>query len=75
VAEHAESHSEWTRPVGAHCTLCGRAVTGTCAVCGALPCRADTTDPVAPDLPCPGYRRQVREAISRALNGEENDGG
>jgi hypothetical protein len=61
MASRAESHSEWTRRVGAHCTLCGRPVTGICAICGALSCRADTTDPIAPDPPCPGYRYRVIE--------------
>ena len=55
----SETHSEWSRRVGAHCPVCGEPITGTCTSCAALPCRADTTDPVAPDPPCLGYRRQT----------------
>jgi hypothetical protein len=67
-----ESHAEWTRRIGAHCTVCGKPSTGFHAACGALPCQADTTDPIAPDPPCPGYRRQVREAITRELTGGDH---
>ena len=59
VEAASETHSEWSRRVGAHCPVCGQPVAGTCTSCAALPCRADTTDPVAPDPPCAGYRRQT----------------
>lgn len=66
------NHAEWTRQIGHHCGQCGtpwarnksgryvRAV--FCDHCGSMPCRADTTDPVAPDPPCMGYRRVVEGA-------------
>lgn len=51
-----------------HCATCGvdwpKGYNGICRSCGAgLPCRADTTDEVAPDPPCQGMRfRGVRAA-------------
>lgn len=52
-----ETHAEWARRVGPHCTVGGEPLpTGRCAEHAALACRADTTDPVAPDPPCGGYR-------------------
>jgi hypothetical protein len=66
-----ESHAEWTRRIGAHCPVCGRPVTSGCAVCAALPCRADTTDPVAPDAPCAGYRSAVTRELTRKESGDE----
>ena len=48
----------------AHCGTCGTdwpaprpsgaPSTQRCPACGGLSCRADTTDPVAPDPPCVG---------------------
>ena len=61
-----ETHAQWSRRIGHHCGQCGnrwprdshgRPVRDVfCPSCGSLPCRADTTDPVAPDPPCAGYR-------------------
>ena len=68
VEAASETHSEWSRRVGAHCPVCGQPVAGTCTSCAALPCRADTTDPVAPDPPCAGYRRQTAlDALRRSV--------
>lgn len=46
-----------------HCSTCGmdwpKGAHGLCPTCKAgLPCRADTTDTVAPDPPCAGSRLQ-----------------
>lgn len=51
-----------------HCAMCGDDWPdnhhGLCRACGAgLPCRADTTDTVAPDPPCSGIR--LRYGASR----------
>jgi hypothetical protein len=54
-------HSEWAKQVGPHCSTCGHPWSvlrreSTCVNCRAgLPCRADTTDSVAPDDPCMGF--------------------
>jgi hypothetical protein len=62
------SHAEWSRSLGhPHCGFCGTvitSVTGLCSECHGLACRADTTDLVAPDPPCVGYRRKVNPRAS-----------
>jgi hypothetical protein len=55
-------HSELPR----HCSTCGvdwpDGVHGLCRSCRAgLPCRADTTDAVAPDPPCGGSRARLSD--------------
>lgn len=52
-----------------HCSTCGidwpPGYNGTCRECrSGLPCRADTTDPVAPDPPCAGSRGRLSVASS-----------
>lgn len=47
-----------------HCAVCGanwpKGYNGICRSCRAgLPCRADTTDEVAPDPPCAGSRLRL----------------
>lgn len=49
-----------------HCPLCGADWPadhhGPCRECrNGFPCRADTTDTVAPDPPCAGSRRRLDE--------------
>lgn len=49
-----------------HCHNCGEdwpaKATGLCPRCHqGLACRADTTDPVAPDPPCPGSRLRFKK--------------
>lgn len=48
----------------AHCSTCGidwpKGYHGICRNCrSGLPCRADTTDTVAPDPPCGGSRKRM----------------